>query len=198
MTAWRTLQSAPPATKLFFVYPGSPWSLASVLLLMSGGDTPRPFAVLRPTAYLASWGLAERLAGGEPVRVFAYRDPAGEWEDRSGQALEEIRTHLASRRSPPPVLTAQSQRFRLTLRWEGSMTSQPVHLYVGKGDRGIYTEEAPGYRGDGISLVRSAGRYELAVAYQDDSGAESQLAIASVRIESGRAGGHPLIPDHFL
>lgn len=198
MAAWRTLQLAPPATKLFFVYPGSPWSLASVLLLMSGGEPPRPFAVLRPTTYLASWGLAERLSAGEPVRVFAYDEPTGEWKDRSGQALEEIQTHLASRRSPPPVLTVQTQRFRLTLRWEGSMKSQPVHLYVGKGDRGIYSEEAPGYRQDSISLVRGAGQYEFAVAYQDVSGAESQLAIASVRIETGRAGGHPLIPDHFM
>jgi hypothetical protein len=198
MTAWRTLQSAPPATKLFFVYPGSPWSLASVLLLMSGGEPPRPFAVLRPTTYLASWGLAERLSAGEPVRVFAYDEPTGEWQDRSGQALEEIQTHLASRRAPPPVLTVQTQRFRLTLRWEGSMTSRPVHLYVGKGDRGIYSEETSGYHQASISLVRSAGQYELAAAYQDVSGAESRLAIASVRIETGRAGGHPLIPDHFM
>jgi hypothetical protein len=78
------------------------------------------------------------------------------------------------------------------------MTSRPVHLYVGKGDRGIYSEETSGYHQASISLVRSAGQYELAVAYQDVSGAESQLAIASVRIETGRAGGHPLIPDHFL
>lgn len=198
MSAWRTLQSAPPATKLFFVYPGSPWSLTSVLLLMSNGQPSKPFSVLRPATYLASWGLAERLSSGEPVRVFAYDEPTGEWKDRTGQAFEEIQTHLASRRSPSPVITVQVQGFRLSLRWEGSVKSEAVHLYVGKGDHGIYSEEAPGYRRESISALRSPGQYQFAVAYQDVSGAESQLAIASVRIETGRAGGHPLIPDHFM
>lgn len=198
MAAWRTLLSAPPATKLFFVYPGAPWSLAGILLLMSGGEPLRPFAVLRPAPYLASWGLAERLSAGEPVTVLVYHEPTGEFEDRSSQALEEIRTHLASRRNPPPILTVQTHQYRLSLRWEGSMRPQPVHVYAGKGDRGIYSEEASGYREDNLSLVRSPGQYELAVAYQDDSGAESQMAITSIRIDTGRPGGHPLIPDHFM
>lgn len=198
MAAWQTLQSAQPATKLFFVYPGSPWALTSVLLLMSNGRPPKPFSVLRPATYLASWGLAERLSAGESVRVFAYDESTGEWNDKTDRASEEIQAHMAMRRSPPPVLTAHTQRFRLTLQWEGSMKSQPVHLYVGKGDRGIYSEEAPGYLRESISALRSPGQYEFAVAYQDSSGVESRLAITSLRIETGRAGGHPLIPDHFL
>ena len=78
------------------------------------------------------------------------------------------------------------------------MKSQPVHLYAGKGDRGIYSEEASGYREDGLSLLRGPGQYEFAVAYQEDSGVESQMAIASVRIDTSMAGGHPLIPDHCM
>jgi hypothetical protein len=198
MAAWHTLQSAPPATKLFFVYDGSPWSLAGVLSLMSKDVPPRPFAVLRPAPYRASWGLAERLSAGERVRVYVYHEPTGEWKDWSGEALEDLRTHLASRRDPPPAFTAQAQEYRLSLRWEGPLKSQPVHLYVGKGDRGIYSEELPGYRESSISLLRGPGQYELAVAYQFDSGAESQMAVASVRIDPGRRGGHPRIPDHYM
>lgn len=198
-TAWRTLQSSPPATKLFFVYDGPPWALASTLLLMRSGAPPRPFAVLRPAPYLASWGLAQRLSSGEVVRVFFYDEPAGQWQDRSNQALEEIRIHLASRHGPSPVLTVQADGHRLSLRWEGSPKPKPVHLYVGKGeDRGIYSEEVPGYPGGGISSLVSAGQYDVAVAYQEDSGAESRMAVASVRIDTGRAGGRPLVPDHFM
>jgi len=198
MAAWQTLQAPPPATKLFFVYDGAPWSLAGVLSLMSKGGPPRPFAVLRPSPYRVSWGLAERLLAGERVRVYVYHEPTGEWKDWSGQALEELRAHLASRRYPPPVFTVQTHQYRLSLRWEGPLRSQPVHLYVGKGDRGIYSEELAGYREGDISLLRSPGQYELAVAYQLDSGVESQLAVASVRIDSGRSGGRLRIPDHYM
>lgn len=198
MAAWQTLQSAPSATKLFFVYQGSPWSLAGVLSLMSGDAPPRPFAVLRPAPYRASWGLAERLSAGELIRVYVYHEPTGEWKDWSGRALEDLRTHLATRRYPPPVFTAQAREYRLWLGWEGPLKSQPVHLYVGKGDRGIYSEELSGYRGSSISLLRSPGHYELAAAYQLDSGVESQLAVASVRIDPGRSGGHPRIPSHYM
>jgi hypothetical protein len=199
--AWRTLQSAPPATKLYFVYEGSPWALSSNLLLMSMGSPRRPFAVLRQAPYLASWGLAERLSSGEGVRVFFYDGPRGEWQDRSRWALEELRNHLALRRDPPPALTVHTRWHRLSMRWDGpdgSSTSKPVHLYVGKeGDRGIYSEELVGYRGGGLSALLSGGQYELAVAFQEDSGVESQLAVASVRVETGIAGG-PLVPDHFM
>ncbi len=197
--AWRTLQSAPSATKLFFVYDGPSWALGSTLLLKSDGTPSRPFGVLRPASYLASWGLAERLSSGETIKVFVYMEQTGEWQDRSGHALEEIRRQLALRRDPPPVLTVQTHGHRLLMRWEGFPDVKPVHLYVGKGgERGIYSEGVVGYRGDGISARISAGQYELAVAYQDDSGAESQLAVASVRIATGRAGGRPLVPDHFM
>jgi hypothetical protein len=197
--AWRTLQLAPPVTKLFFVYDGSPWSLASVLLLMSNDAPPRPFGVLRPAPYLASWGLADRLSSGEAIKVFVYLEQTGEWQDRSGQALEEVRSHLALRRDPPPILAVHTRGHRVSLQWEGAVKTKPVHLYVGKGgDRGIYSEEVFGYRGDGISARISAGQYEFAVAYQDDSGAESQVAIATVNISTGRAGGQPLVADHFM
>lgn len=79
MAAWRTLQLALPATKLFFVYPGSPWSLASVLLLMSGGEPPRPFAVLRPTTYLASASICRQ---------------GGSWHLLGGGARLSSRQHL--------------------------------------------------------------------------------------------------------
>jgi hypothetical protein len=124
-----TPQSAPPATKLFLVYDGSPWSLIGILLLMSEDKPRMPFAVLRTTTYRASWGLAERLSGGEQIRVFIYHELSGEWEDRSSLALEDIRTHLASRHYPPPVLTVEAHECRLSLRWDGTQGSQPVHLY---------------------------------------------------------------------
>ena len=197
-TAWRTLESvAPTTTKVFFVYDGWPRTLASTLALLSGDPPPRQFAVLRPASYLVSWGLAERLSAGEPLSVLVFHDRTMEWEDRSSRALLEIQTHLASRRDPPPILTVQPQQRRVILRWEGPLKSQPVHLYVGKTDRGIYSEELAGYRGGHISLLFSPGQYEVAVAYQNVTGQESRMATTSFRINTRRAGGHPLVPDHF-
>lgn len=45
-----------------------------------------------------------------------------------------------------------------------------------------------GYRAEGISALLSGGQYELAVAFQEDSGVESQMAVTSVSIELGIAG----------
>lgn len=195
--SWTLKSVAPSTTKVFFIYNGWPRTLASLLSLLSNDSPPRPFAVLRPAPYLASWGLAERLSTGEVVKVFVFHEQTMEWEDRSHLALLEIRAHLASRRDPPPILTIQPQRRRIIMRWEGPLKSQPVHLYVGKGDRGIYSEEMPGYRGGYISWLPSPGQYEVAVAYENTTGQESQMGITSVRIETRRTGGHPLIPDHF-
>lgn len=197
-TAWATLCSIPDSKKVFFVFDGTPEALAGALRLMSRERDVAPFSVLRTAGYAVSWGLFERLSAGEDLRVYRYLPSTSAWSDCTEATPEFIRANLSARVEPGPALAASADGLRLSLHWEPRQKFTKVHFYIGKGDRGVYSDDLTYLEKTDITVLRSRGTYEVAVAYHTGQLAESKLGLATVLIR-GADNGRPIrIPDQFM